>query len=354
MKANWIWDCIAGGELKYFEEYLIPSCCGLPMENSLKSTEFLSKAKGTEGDKKPLPRMTESVKGRSNGRRQMLETSEDRLLAPSLNELRSMGLVVDIAQNDPSAMNPGSPPPQDPTVEEHDPGGEEELNAEDSAHTLVATTTPLREISSNSSPKPGPSADESRSPPPKSMLPGDFKEDTLGPAISSLLAHHQRSSTNMLPRPVSEIPGFGRRRRQLLGRAPSNISTRSNGSINFSRASSIDTMNTDGLGTPVESSSLTKCGTIDPFEKLRSYGQLEESHEPAHEHLQMTQLGYEDPNVEAYRERVVRKMGGVTETETEDTKGARKRVKSIGTVKDVVGKGAQGVARRTRQAMGRS
>lgn len=66
----------------------------------------------------------------------------------------------------------------------------------------------------------------------------------------------------------------------------------------------------------------------------------------------MTQLGYDDPDVRAWRERVVKKLelgavGGHIELEKE------RRREGIGIVKDVLGKGARGVGRRTRQGGGR-
>lgn len=129
---------------------------------------------------------------------------------------------------------------------------------------------------------------------------------------------------------------------------------RSNGSIGISRASSIDTINTDGVGTPLESSNTATGNESDSLAALLGYDKQEESHQTPGDYLQMTQLGYEDPGVQAWRDRVVKKMGGVTEVETGNSEGLGMRVKSIGVVKDVVGKGAQGVAKRTRQATGRS
>lgn len=348
-----MWDCIYAGQLKDFEEYLIPSSHELPTETSFELTKLSSNASDSKNIRKPLTRSSKPTKKRSSG--QKLETSKDQISAQSLNGskfdcLRSKDSMVDTAHSDPCAINPGSPRQDDETAE-HNPNGKIP-NAQDSAHTLLATT-PLQEISFNASPKPGLSAEKACSPPLKPIPPTEPEEDSLGPAISSLLAHHQRSSAGTVSRPVSDIPGFGRRRRQLLGRAPSNISTRSNGSIGISRASSIDTMNTDGLGTPLESNCVTKVATTDPFDTLRGYGELEESHETVEEHLQMTQLGYEDPEVQVYRERIIRKMGGMREIETGNRKGVGKRMKSIGIVKDVVGKGTLGVAKRTRQAMGR-
>ena len=122
----------------------------------------------------------------------------------------------------------------------------------------------------------------------------------------------------------------------------------------MSRASSIDTINTDGLGTPLESSNAAAGNESDSLATLLGHETREESHRRPDDYLQMTQLGYEDPNVQAWRERVVKKMGGVTEVGTGITEGVGVKVKSIGVVKDEVGKGPQGVGKRTRNAMARS
>lgn len=75
-----------------------------------------------------------------------------------------------------------------------------------------------------------------------------------------------------------------------------------------------------------------------------------------HEAPQMTQLGYEDPDALAWREKLERKLGrGLSRRDAGEEAGRGGRVKEIGRVKDLTGKGAGGVGRRTRQAqaMGR-
>ena len=83
--------------------------------------------------------------------------------------------------------------------------------------------------------------------------------------------------------------------------------------------------------------------------------------EEAKQKLQMTQLGYEDPEAEAWRQKLTRKVGGggvaaaaaATEGENEKEKGGgvEVRIKSSRvTVKDDVGIGEQSVSMRTRRA----
>lgn len=109
-------------------------------------------------------------------------------------------------------------------------------------------------------------------------------------------------------------------------------------------------MNTDGLGTPLETSTThTRAAADESFAVLHGFGEKEGFRESIEQPLQMTQLGYEDPDVRAWRERAIKKLGGAGPIEPD----AGKRVKGIGVVTDVGGRGARGVGRRTRQALGR-
>ena len=66
----------------------------------------------------------------------------------------------------------------------------------------------------------------------------------------------------------------------------------------------------------------------------------------------MTQLGYEDPDVQLWRERVVEKLGGAKEIEPDKAAELSRRAESIGVVRDAVRHG-DGVSKRTRQALGK-
>lgn len=348
--ADWIWDCIREGEFKLFEEYLVqvpPQ--ELPIEDSVQSAKVSDSGRESGRNRKPLTRTGKST---DRPREQRLETSKDKLSKQSLNDTTKKIIRKTLSTAGHSLQESSE------TIKEQEPEIEtfvsENENYDVNSETLRSMSAPLREISFNSSPKP-PSPVKSPSPPPPKPVPRvEYEEDSLGPAISSLLAHHQRSSAGSVARPMSEKAALGRRKRQLLGRATSNLSMRSNGSISISRASSIDTINTDGLGTPLESPNLAAGNESNSLAALLGFDEREENHQSPDNYLQMTQLGYEDPNEQAWRERVVKKMGGVTEIGTGKTEGVGMRVKSIGVVKDVVGKGTQGVAKRTRKAMGRS
>ncbi|KAL9000286.1 MAG: hypothetical protein Q9169_001003 [Polycauliona sp. 2 TL-2023] len=239
---------------------------------------------------------------------------------------------------------------------------------------------PLQEISPNSSP-PKPSTTTTSPSKSHPLIKPLSTDSSLSSAISSLLAHHQNARSsggpsvaaaqNPPPRP------HVRRKRQLFGRAPSNASN-----LSLSRASSVDTVNTDGVGTPVEP---THSFTIDrqrnsasvPTTNNRTAAHHEDdtntstnsnlnplllSHYPSDEderqrretqslhdqQLQMTQLGYEDPDALAWREKVARKLGGSSGVDSEA--GGRRRVRETGVVKDVVMGRAAPVGKRTRLA----
>ena len=91
--------------------------------------------------------------------------------------------------------------------------------------------------------------------------------------------------------------------------------------------------------------------TKDPFATLRAYAEEAEKAEKAEveqgPEMQMTQLGYEDPDVQAWRARIVKKMGGGDEFEDESL---RMRKRNFDVVKDVTYGRSKGVAGRTRAA----
>ena len=248
---------------------------------------------------------------------------------------------------------------------------------------------PLQQINPNSSPpKPPPammndkreSTASKRSSPasPRSLQSPSAKQsrieqsENLEPTMSELLAIHKNKSSH---RPTSksgeakaeQTSSPRRRRRQLLGRATSNMSAHNNDHHNsLSRASSVGSLNTDGVGTPLSSSfplsrakpkdATTTSGVVydaEHVEEMRKQQQDEE------EKLQMTQLGYEDPDVKVARERVARKMEGKPAVPTGKTPKKTVAVdERTAGKKDLEGRGRAGglgeglgISRRTRQAV---
>ncbi|KAJ5587505.1 uncharacterized protein N7459_003270 [Penicillium hispanicum] len=133
----------------------------------------------------------------------------------------------------------------------------------------------------------------------------------------------------------NEDPGYPQRRKRkpLLGRAPSHASTKALDTAKApSRASSIDTLNDDGLGIAIESANQTRDNSLSrsnsrndqSLASMLSGGKFdfladklpphaendedEENHEP-----QMTQLDYEDADAAAMRAEFLRDAGKLTE-----------------------------------------
>lgn len=363
VKASWLWDSIRKGELMPFGLYLVQALTDPDMFSEVtKDSKRTATSPGPkqQGGKQALADATRRPVKKAFSP----EGPHKNVTQITLHSAKHKEINVSSISKPPTSASQENPSYRD---EAHTPAVYLDENASlsldhnlgsDSSNTLNATSTsaPLREITPNSSPpKPAPSPMKSFSPSPTPIS----QDSSLGPAISSLLAHHQRSNTNPPPPSnISDQPRPHRRRRQLLGRAPSNLSSHSYGNgIKLSRASSVDTMNTDGLGTPLEPSNSTKntnksdrngrpCGNLDPMLYSARY---EEDPDRVEEPLQMTQLGYEDPNVAAWRERVAVKMNGSKVKEGKTTTPGRKS----GGAKEDSGKESLGISKRTRLATGR-
>lgn len=376
VKAEWLWECIRNGEMLHFGDYLIQPP-NITKEDS-GSRSRSEKVAGTCNRDSEVG-VTEKLSDQSFRKPVAMR---ERFAYPQRGETEgkpepSLGKSL-LDQSFPDNAGPrlstdeARPPP------ESSAGGKPMASSQ--AQSPKDKRTPLHETTPNSSPTKA-EASESLQPDFKTSSPKhpasistvdkgqcNNNDDTLGPAISSLLSHRRAArSLNPITAPAppntsshpSQPPNnhhVRRRRRQLLGRAPSNLSSHS---IKPSRASSIDTLNTDGLGTPLEathshslgSSTVTAKATADDYHDLPAKVIFDYDHEhdpdrPSQEHLQMTQLGYADPNVVAWRERVAFKMAG--------GKGTAPAEKGIERGKDGDSGGGKslGIAKRTRLAVG--
>ncbi|PKY03482.1 subunit of DNA polymerase II [Aspergillus campestris IBT 28561] len=136
---------------------------------------------------------------------------------------------------------------------------------------------------------------------------------------------NSRSSTTTDPTESTDDALHKRRRRPLLGRAPSHSSVRSTAAAitadRPSRASSIDTLNEDGYGSAVDSvateSKLPSLINSGQFNFADSAGD-HELHAPPQSQSPppMTQLDYEDPDAVAMREKFLRGAGKAVEKKT--------------------------------------
>lgn len=346
VSSKWLWDSIQDEKLKPFDTYLIrhagdqistsdsKSSDDRTASTTTRSRSSLSNPITTDGKKRLLLGRTLDLAKNAEGAQLMDDNSglgviEDSPMKKQESCLDSIG-TSDI-QTETDNANP------DECLDSFAP-------------PLGAISAPLKEISLNSSPQAPSSPSKFVAPSSKSATSVKISDDSLGPAISSLLAHHQRLAATNPATKLSDDAKVGRRRRQLLGRAPSSLSARSNGSVSISRASSVDTMNTDGLGTPLEiSTTHIRDEPDESFAVLQGLGERESFRESIEQPPQMTQLGYEDPDVQAWRERAIKKLGGAGQIELDTVK----RVEGIGVVTNVGGRGARGVGSRTRQALKR-
>ncbi|MDI1489279.1 MAG: protein kinase activating protein dpb11 [Ramalina farinacea] len=394
VKVDWLWDSIRHGSSLPLEPYLVQEAYSSekPGSNSNARKPDDGPEESSSAQKKVL------ADSRSKNPKEPNASGPNRSPRPDKERQGS------IMQHFSRGMKPGSNifpdedgPPADSLNSANLDGANSPIpsradvpsNASPSISSKPPRLPPLQQISPNSSPpKPPPamtndksdSMASKRSTPasPRSLQSPIAKQsrkeenENLQPTMSELLAIHKSKSSH---RPTSksgeakaeQTSSPRRRRRQLLGRATSNMSAHNNDRHNsLSRTSSVGSLNTDGVGTPLSSSfplsrtkpkeNTTTSGVVydaEHVEEMRKQQQDEE------EKLQMTQLGYEDPDVKVARERVARKMEGKPAVPTGKTpkkavavgeRTAGKKDFDVGGGVGGVGEGL-GISRRTRQAV---
>ena len=347
VQGKWLWDSIRVGETLSFDSYLVQPFRGPvePTKLTIPAVKSEAPAAASKADARKPGKSEVSI---AKPRKQRLISDNDK-----------GGFAQEKLSEKVSPRNDKDPPvdtqnlasrsqPRETTITSIHLDDDATSPPFDDSNVFInpRRSPPLREITPNSSPpKPSPALTKEISPSlPRRESP---EEPTLGPAISSLLAHHQRTKSAARPQSSDssdQQPRLHRRRRQLLGRAPSNLSSHS---INLSRASSVDTMNTDGLGTPLEPSNRSKSDSR-PKTKFPTFYSADQNDDPDREEppLQMTQIGYEDPDVAAWRERVAVKMAGGK------VKGGTTPGKGRSAASAAAGNGSLGISTRTRLATG--
>ena len=386
VKAEWLWNCIRGAESCPFGPYLVQPLRD-PHQVSRSVETPVPQDKCAESRKKEESLERTDVKSRRPKKTLLPPEEKDKHPAKATFSSSKQFHVVD---PEPWSTTPTKPLGIDESHLQDTSTTDGTMTAHnnhdnDSSHTLRPTSGPLHEISPNTSqtkrstsPEKPPQRSASVEQMPSPQKPNYTSSSSLGPAISSLLAHHQRTSTNPAPSATSssdQTHPYRRRRRQLFGRAPSNLSSHS---INLSRASSVDTMNTDGLGTPLEPSTKTNKNKSTNNTHNNEHGnnnnkaepdtnpiwsanQQEDDPDREEPPLQMTQLGYEDETVKAWREKVDIKMGvGVAvhqgKAAKQGNKGTTTPAKGGKAARDRDGAAAGaglGISKRTRLASGR-
>ncbi|KAJ5690063.1 hypothetical protein N7462_004455 [Penicillium macrosclerotiorum] len=201
--------------------------------------------------------------------------------------------------------------------------------------------------------------------PEREKSPAPAVPSALDTALKGLLQQAQAAKSRQQTEGTStsdESYPLRRKRKPLLGRAPSHPSVRTEETTNApSRASSIDTLNDDGLGTALESADRTRDNSLSrtnsrneqtlsslfsgaKFDFLSGQfsGQAENEDEENQE-PPMTQLDYEDPDAAAMRTEFLRNAGKLTDKHQKADSGLL-----VGEVKELEDIG-WGSRRRTRK-----
>ena len=249
----------------------------------------------------------------------------------------------------------------------------------------LSDASPLKERSPNSPIKPI----DACSKPSRSPTLGATAQPNLTEALSTLLAHQKSrvggsNSSTAGDESTAQSSNPRRGKRKLFGRATSNLSAKGGAgglSFSISRASSVDTMNTDGLGTPIEittptlNNSATNNGAMENAQGAAVSAQRETISiknaslpapepdaleasllEPTLGHLvgleeeqplQMTQVGYEDPEAGVWRAKLAKKMNGKGVEGSGKTPKKKSEVEKLGGVIGTI------EGRRTRGQVGR-
>lgn len=292
VSADWLWISIQTGQKKAFEPYLVRR----QLPPSAGSTEELGSlsAKRKQPDRhlnetgSPYNISTESMNG---GRTEKQNSGKS---AAS----RTIPIVGDGFEAD--APKPSVPESRSPTPARIP---DEQTAVEPNNKQSTPNTDPA--------PPTGPSA--------------------LDTALSGLLqqaraAKSRHQSENTTTNDDENPPR--RKRKPLLGRAPSHSSARMlEGPRPVSRASSIDTLNDDGLGSALESAHPTRANSItrsnsrveQSLSSMLSDGKFDflndklpthtEDEDEENQAPQMTQLDYEDPDAAAMRAEFLRGAG---------------------------------------------
>lgn len=302
VSADWLWISIQAGQKKAFEPYIVRRQPSQPNSAKVKTAHVPPNAKAQhphietarEENSKPLT-------ASSN------KKSFEKPLSGTKENTRMMPIIGDGFSNEEEANN--APKPSVP--ESRSPSPE------------TSTNQPTSEEQTSKQPEQAQAA-------PSAV------HSALDTALKGILQQAQAAKTRQKSENSNSNDGGSypprRKRKPLLGRAPSHPTARTTehtGTV--SRASSIDTMNDDGLGSALESAHPTRDNSLsrtnsrnDPSlssmfsgkkfeflsEKLAGHieGEDEENQEP-----QMTQLDYEDPDAAAMRAEFLREAGKLVE-----------------------------------------
>ncbi|KAJ5527425.1 hypothetical protein N7513_011584 [Penicillium frequentans] len=299
VSADWLWASIQTGQKKPLEPYLVQQQTSQP-RGSVEKPGAAFENEDSAHKEVEIPR-----DGRSKAPAESAnEEKSERSRSAKNSRTRVMPVIDDGFSN-----------------EDHD-------------------NAPKPSIPESRSPSPSTTADrpttsDSTSKQPNQIPSGPTGPSALDTALKGLLQQAQAAKSRQSNEsPTTNEDGnfpLRRKRKPLLGRATSHSSTKLDNPAPLSRASSIDTLNDDGLGLPIDSADLTRAnslsrttsrvnneslssmfsgagGKFDFLDKqpLNGNEEDEENTEP-----QMTQLDYEDADAAAMRAEFLRDAGKI-------------------------------------------
>lgn len=293
VSAEWLWISIQAGQKKPFDPYVVRRQVSQPHHS-------VERADSAPVHEKHQPQQAENVRERPKS-----SSNEGQIEKPSYTSKGNTGMMPIIGDGFTDEEDANKVPK--PSVpESRSPSPETTVNKPSSEDQKP------KQSEANSAPSAVPSA--------------------LDSALKGLLQQAQaaksRQQTERTNFKDEESHPPRRKRKPLLGRAPSHPSARTTETTRTtSRASSIDTLNDDGLGSALENAHSTRDNSLshtssrnDPSlssifsgkkfeflsEKLPAHAENEdeENQEPP-----MTQLDYEDPDAAAMRAKFLRDAG---------------------------------------------
>ncbi|KIW12005.1 hypothetical protein PV08_09279 [Exophiala spinifera] len=257
VSENWLWSTIKNGERAEFKGYLVQS---VRAEKSQREEKRQSKARGEYVEVSTIPLQPEERKRREGSRNKSHHASKE-LVKTTRNGTKPRDVSVAIHQDPPDVKSAA----QEELLPTKDISRDESNHGETRGASFGEEDLPLQELSSNSSgnksgaveatwtsltAEAGESSTENKSKTDKNsnLTKPDEKASSilaLNGAIRDILDQGIRRK----PVAESEKPVKNNR---LFGRALSNLSNASvSSNPRQSRASSIDSMNTDGMGSEI-------------------------------------------------------------------------------------------------------
>lgn len=324
VSGDWLWDSIQAGEKKPFETYTIRR----PLSQSDKDAEKRQNLSRSNSTSQGAPTHVVNERQRSSSEiAAVKENTPDISRSKSIAEKRKH-------PSDETSRNPLQENQQSPQKK--------------ASESIPHSKSP--------SPQKGQSRPTTSSSSLKRQETDQSTASAFDLAVNGLLkqarAASSRSATDSGDQ--SDQPRT-RRRKPLLGRAPSLNSARTFEQSAFSRASSIDTLNEDGCGSGAESVATDKNATSrvnsrgeQSFTSLFSgtrfeFGAEGNPEDQEDEEPPMTQLNYEDPDAVAMRQKFMQHAGKLVDTEPANQGLIVSEVREL---EDV----GWGTGRRTRQA----